>query len=160
MSFRKELGSKQRKDIISAIIAPGISPNVLKNNVQFVLHDENKLMNYLFDKEQQISFFSFENMYLPTLKFVRKHAELDFPSVQVDEGAVKFVINGADIFSQGIVKFNKDFSENTIVTITNPQDSVLSIGKCLFSSRDLLTAKGKSIINLHYLGDKIWEEDV
>ncbi|MHA2289595.1 MAG: PUA domain-containing protein [Promethearchaeota archaeon] len=160
MSFRKEMGSKQRKDFISSILAPGISRDKLKNYVQFVLQDEKKNMRYLLNKEQEITFFSFEKMYLPTLKFIRKHAELEFPSVQVDEGAVKFVINGADIFSQGIVRYDREFSENAIVTIINPQDSVLSIGKSLFSSRDLLNAKGKSIINLHYLGDKIWDEKV
>ncbi|MHA1995440.1 MAG: PUA domain-containing protein [Candidatus Hodarchaeales archaeon] len=160
MSFRKEMGSKQRKNIISAILTPGISSRKLENYVQFVLQDEKKNVSYLLDKEQHITFFSYEKMYLPTLKFIRKHTELEFPSVQVDEGAVKFVINGADIFSQGIVNYNREFSENTIVTIMNPQNSVLSIGKCLFSSRHLLKAKGKSIINLHYLGDKIWEESV
>ena len=160
MSFRKELGSKQRKNIISAILAPGIARNKLNNYVQFVLQDEKKNVSYLLNKDQNITFFSFENMYLPTLKFIRKHTELEFPSIKVDEGAVKFVINGADIFSQGIVNLTRDFSENTIVTIINPQDSVLSVGKSLFSSKDLLNAKGKSIINLHYLGDKIWEENV
>ena len=160
MSFRKELGSKQRKTVISAISAPGISRNKLQNYVQFVKYDEQKNKKYLLNKAQNITFFSFENMYLPTLKFIREHSELEFPSVQVDEGAVKFVINGADIFSQGIVKCLEDFSENAIVTIINPQDSVLSLGKSLFSSKDLLDAKGKSIINLHYLGDNIWEETV
>ncbi|MHA1975953.1 MAG: PUA domain-containing protein [Candidatus Hodarchaeales archaeon] len=160
MSVRKELGSKQRKNIISAISAPGIPQSKLKNYVQFVLTDEKKNASYLLNKAQNITFFSFENFYLPTLKFIRQHTELEFPSVQVDEGAVKFVINGADIFSQGIVKLSKDFPENTIVTIVNPQDSVLSVGKSLFSSTDLLDAKGKSIINLHYLGDKIWDESV
>ncbi len=158
MSFRKELGAKQRKKLISSVYAPGFPSNQLKNHVQFVLNDEKKQMSFLLNKDQSITFFSFEDMYLPTLKFIRMHSELEFPIVQVDEGAVKFVINGADIFSQGIVKIANDFTENSIVTIINPQDSVLCVGKSLFSSNDILLKKGKCILNLHYLGDRIWDE--
>ena len=81
---------------------------------------------------------------------------MDFPKVVVDEGAVKFVINGADIFTQGIVSCRREFPENTIVTIVNPQNSVMSIGKSLLSSEDLLNQTGKGIVNIHFLGDKIW----
>jgi predicted RNA-binding protein (TIGR00451 family) len=158
MSFRKELGAKQRKNLISSIFAPGFPTNKLKNHVQFLMNDEKRQMNFLLNRDQNITFFSFENMYLPTLKFIRKHPELEFPTVQVDEGAVKFVINGADIFAQGIVKIADDFAESSIVAILNPQDSVLCIGKSLFSSEEILEKKGKSILNLHYLGDRIWDE--
>jgi PUA domain protein len=103
-------------------------------------------------------FFYHEGTYLPSLKFIRKHSELKFPKVQVDEGAVNFVINGADIFTQGIIGIDQDFPKNTIVTIVNPQNAVLCLGKSLLASHDLLTQKGKGIQNLHYLGDNIWNE--
>ncbi len=158
MSHRKELGSKEKKKILSTLFAPGISTKILKENLQFVMHDEKTDKSYLFDKQQHLTFFSFEGRYLPSLKFIRKYAELNFPKVQVDEGAVKFVIKGADIFTQGIVACNQKFPENTIVTIVNPKNSVLCVGKSLFTSSDLLTQKGKGIYNIHYLGDQIWNE--
>jgi predicted RNA-binding protein (TIGR00451 family) len=156
MSIRKELGSKQRKKVFSSIYAPGISTNVLKKNVQFLRHDEKKGKYYIFDINQQISFFSWEDKYLPSLMFIRGHPNLDIPTVQVDAGAVKFVINGADIFTQGIVYCNQEFDENTIVVILNPQKAALSIGDSIMSSSDLVTKKGRGIKNLHYLGDDIW----
>lgn len=157
MSIRKELGSKQRKKILSSIYAPGISASVLKKSVQFLLHDEKKGKYYIFDVNQQISFFSYEDKFLPSLMFIRRHPELDISKVQVDAGAVKFVINGADIFTQGIVSCSREFGENTMVIILNPQNAALSLGYSLMTSSDLLTKKGKGIINLHYLGDSIWE---
>lgn len=160
MSIRKELGSKQRKKVLSSIYAPGISASDLKKSVQFLLHDEKKGKYYIFDVDQQISFFSYEDKFLPSLMFIRKHSELDFPKVQVDAGAVKFVINGADIFTQGIVLCSREFDENTVVVILNPQDSALCLGFSLMTSSDLLTKKGKAIINLHYLGDKIWKGEL
>lgn len=160
MSIRKELGSKQRKKVLSSIYAPGISASVLKKSVQFLSNDEKKEHYYIFDVNQKISFFSYEDKYLPSLMFIRSHPELDISTVQVDAGAVKFVINGADIFTQGIVSCSREFSENTLIIILNPQNAALSIGYSLMSSSDLLTKKGKGIANLHYLGDKIWEESI
>jgi PUA domain protein len=160
MSLRKELGSKQKKEILLSIQAPGVSKSKIKANIQFILNDTKKGITYLFDKNQYISFFSYENEYLPSLKFIRKYPEVDFPSVQVDEGAVKFIINGADVFTQGIVSCNKEFSENTIILILNPQNSALGLGKSLMSSKNLLSSKGKGILNIHYLNDKIWNEEI
>ncbi|MCK4847608.1 MAG: hypothetical protein KAT16_01135 [Candidatus Heimdallarchaeota archaeon] len=160
MSIRKELGSKQRKKILSSIYAPSISANVLKKNVQFLSHDEKKGKYYIFDVNQQISFFSYEDKFLPSLKFIRTHPELDIPTIQVDAGAVKFVINGADIFTQGIVSCSREFDENTLLIILNPQNAALSLGYSLMTSSDLLTKKGKGIKNIHFLGDKIWKGEL
>ena len=117
-------------------------------------------MFYLFDVDQRVSFFSYNEIFLPSLKFIRKYNEIDMPVVQVDSGAVKFVINGADIFTQGIVSTDREFKENTFVVVLNPQKAALSIGYSLMSSADLQNEKGKGILNLHYLGDKIWEGEV
>ena len=157
MSIRKELGSKQKNKILTSIVAPGLPSQLLKKSVQFILHDESKNVKYLFNKNQDITFFSHESLFLPTLMFVRSYPEIEFPSVQVDEGAVKFVINGADIYIQGIASFNEDFKENSTILVLNPQKSVLSIGKSLFNSELMKKTTGKGILNLHYLGDRIWQ---
>ena len=160
MSIIKELGSKQKKKFLSSIYAPGISKGEIKKNIQYHRHDEKKGLSYLFDFNQKISFFSNNDKFLPSLVFIRKYKELDIPSVQVDEGAVKFVINGADIFTQGIVSTDRDFEKNTIVIVLNPQKAALSVGHSIMNSFDLQNKKGKGIVNLHFLGDKIWEGDV
>ena len=132
MSIRKELGSKLRKKVLSSIYAPGISASVLKNNVQFLLDDVNKDKRYIFDLNQQISFFSFEDRFLPSLMFIRKNPDHDIPTVQVDAGAVKFVINGADVFTQGIVSCSRDFDENTIIIFTSDHADLMGDHGLLF----------------------------
>ena len=140
-NLRKELGSKQKKAILSMILAPGVSGKTIKASLQFHMEAGENSINYLFDKQQQITFFSHEEKYLPSLKFIRKHPELSFPKVQVDEGAVSFVINGADVFTQGIIGIDQDFPENTIVTIVNPQNAVL----CRSQSRATYPPDGHQI---------------
>ncbi len=157
MSIRKELGSKKKNNILKSIKAPGLAFNLLKKNIQFILHDEANNKKYLFNKDKEITFFYYESFFLPTLMFIRAFPHIDFPAIQVDEGAVKFVISGADIFTQGIVTFNRDFKKNSIVLIVNPQKSVLCIGKSLLDSKEIKETSGKGILNIHYLGDRIWE---
>ncbi|MHA1942222.1 MAG: PUA domain-containing protein [Candidatus Hodarchaeales archaeon] len=157
MAIRKELGSKEKKTILDSINAPGLSPSSLKKQIQFIFHDEASNKKYLYNKNQEMTFFFYESFFLPTLMFIRSFPEIQFPIIQVDEGAVKFIISGADIFTQGIVNIDQEFKENSILLILNPQKSVLCIGKSLLNSKLMKETAGKGILNIHYLGDRIWE---
>lgn len=157
MPVKKEVGSKVRKKIITSIFAPNISVSVLKENIQFITEDDENLNNLLFNRNYEVRFFLFENRYLPTIQFIRENPHIDFPIVKVDQGAVQHILNGADVFAQGITSMNHEFNVNSIVMVSNPQDAVLALGKSLKSSKELLSLKGKVIHNIHYLGDSIWE---
>ncbi|MHA2174546.1 MAG: PUA domain-containing protein [Candidatus Hodarchaeales archaeon] len=157
MAIRKELGSKEKKTILNSINAPGLSPSSLKKHIQFIFHDEASNKKYLYNKSQEMTFFFYESFFLPTLMLIRSFPEIQFPTIQVDEGAVKFIISGADIFTQGIVNIDQEFKENSILLILNPQKSVLCIGKSLLNSKLMKETAGKGILNIHYLGDRIWE---
>jgi len=50
----------------------------------------------------KISFFYYEDSLVPTLRYLLEHEVL--PKITVDMGAVKFVVNGADIMRPGIVE--------------------------------------------------------
>lgn len=81
------------------------------------------------------------------------------PSVIVDMGAIPFVCNGADIMSPGIVEIKGSFGENEIVVIRDiTHEKAISVGRTLKSSEDIKKIKkGKVIINLHHVGDKLWK---
>lgn len=158
MTLLKEIRSKEKKALFPKIFAPGISNKILKNKIQFVSHSEDKLDSFLYDAEQQVQFFLYEDKYLPTIQFIRTNPSIKIPKVKVDQGAVSFILNGADIYTQGIIAVVEKFNENSIVMIINPQDSVLALGKALLNSTELLTSKLKGILNIHYLGDRIWKE--
>lgn len=81
------------------------------------------------------------------------------PRVTVDMGAVPHVAGGADIMAPGIRRVQGSFGEKQLVVIVDEKHGKsLAIGSSLVDS-DKLTAtkKGKVIINLHYVGDLIWE---
>ena len=157
MPSQKEIGSKFRKKIFSLILAPQIPPNELEANIQFIAEDDEKSKRLIFNRNWEARFFLFENQYLPSIQFIREHPTIDLPIVKVDEGAVKYILNGADIFAQGITSVNGSFDPDTIVIVCNPQDAVLALGRSLKSSSELLSSKGKVILNIHYLGDSIWK---
>lgn len=157
MPSQKEIGSKFRKIIISSILAPQISSEELKANIQYIAENDEKSRSLIYNRNREVRFFLFENQYLPSIQFIREYPTINLPIVKVDEGAVQYILNGADIFAQGITSVEGNFSDNTIVLVRNPQDAVLALGKSLKSSSELPTFKGKAILNIHYLGDSIWE---
>lgn len=157
MPSPKEIGSKVRKKIISLILAPKISPNELEANIQFIVENDEKTRGLIYNRNWEARFFLFKNQYLPSIHFIREYPKINFPIIKVDEGAVKHILNGADIFAQGITSVCGNFVANSIVIVCNPQDAVLALGKSLKSSDELLKLKGKVISNIHYLGDSIWK---
>ena len=102
-----------------------------------------------------VMFFFFEGKTIPTIKTLLSNNFLQ--KVTVDMGAIKFVISGADIMRPGIVAV-EEFEKDAIVAIIDENNKKpIAIGKALFSSEDLMKEeKGKSVRNIHYVGDEIW----
>ena len=99
---------------------------------------------------------------IPTLKTVHKYPQL-FPRVQVDRGAIKFVMSGANIVCPGLTSKGGDLPEenlpvDTIVTVyAEGKENALAIGKLVMSVDDIKKKnKGIGIEVLHYLGDGLW----
>lgn len=104
--------------------------------------------------------FSTDGEYFPT---VRGALELGLAKhiVIVDAGAVRFVVNGADIMCPGIVSADPDIKEGDLVIIKEETHSKpLAIGRALISGEAMIGDSGKAIKSLHYVGDKLWNIDV
>ena len=97
--------------------------------------------------------FEIEGNVVPTLQSIRKFPNL-LPKITVDAGAVKFMINGADLFRPGIVEF-EEFEKGQFVTVINLQKAAMCVGKTLFDSLHL-PDKGKITQTVHHLNDDIW----
>ena len=98
--------------------------------------------------------FEEQSVILPTLYSLRKFPNL-LPKITVDAGAVKFMINGADLFRPGMVEWDS-FEKDAYVVIVNLQKAAMSIGKTLLASKDL-SDKGKVTTTSHFLNDDIWK---
>lgn len=107
-------------------------------------------------------FFSLhDEQWLPTLRLLHQFPDL-LPTVQVDRGAIKFVMKGADIMAPGLTSAGGDLSNDlpaeTYVAIkAEGMEQILAIGKLVMSTADIKKInKNTAITNLHYLNDGLW----
>ena len=82
------------------------------------------------------------------------------PAVIVDSGAIKFVCNGADVMRPGIVRVDGEFSIGAKVAVReSTHGKAIAVGEALFASNEIVNiSKGAVVKNLHYVGDRLWEE--
>jgi PUA domain protein len=96
----------------------------------------------------------------PTVKGVLELG-IDCCKVTVDAGAVRFVVNGADIMCPGIVGVDPDIKENDLVIIVEEtHGKPLAIGRALVAADGMIGKSGKAIKSIHYVGDDLWNLEV
>jgi PUA domain protein len=81
--------------------------------------------------------------------------------VTVDMGAVRFVCNGADVMTPGIIGFDASIKEGDLVWIRDARNlQPLAVGRALLGAdRMVLKEKGKAVTSIHYVGDRLWQLD-
>jgi PUA domain protein len=91
--------------------------------------------------------------------FLGKQEELQrFPSVTIDNGAVKFVCNGAKVMRPGIINFDSFKKGDIVVVKDQAHGRGLAIGLALEDSEVAKgMTKGYVIDTVHYISDKIWK---
>jgi len=78
--------------------------------------------------------------------------------VTVDEGAMKFIMNGADVMKPGIVYADERINEGDFVYVTvEGKESPIAVGVALCSGKEMIDTKGKAVKNVHHLKDKVWK---
>ncbi|MET1123928.1 MAG: DUF1947 domain-containing protein [Archaeoglobaceae archaeon] len=76
--------------------------------------------------------------------------------VRVDEGAMKFIMNGADVMKPGIVYVDERVREGDFVFVTvKGKSSPIAVGVALCSAEEM-EGRGKAVKNVHHVGDKVW----
>ena len=100
-----------------------------------------------------------EDLKIPTLVLVKMAGIESTQHAVVDEGAVKHILNGADVMSPGIIGCS-GFQKEALVAVWNPKkETPLCVGKALMSCDEVTNIrKGKAVKNMHYAGDKIWRK--
>lgn len=79
--------------------------------------------------------------------------------VEVDMGAVPYVINGADVMAPGIVAADEAIEPDDLVWIRDTRNKKpLAVGKALITGTEMMSSKkGKAVTTLHHVGDAIWQ---
>lgn len=104
--------------------------------------------------------FTFVELGGAVLPFVGSRALTGmFPSVYIDEGAVKYILKGADVMRPGISKFDDwGESEKLVVIRDVGKERGLAVGRALVPSSEMAgMTKGSCIKNMQYAGDRVWE---
>ena len=81
-----------------------------------------------------------------------------FPSVTIDEGALKYIIKGADVMRPGISKYD-DWGEagRLVVVREDKKGRAAAVGRTMVASPEMAELKkGNCVKNLHHAGDKFW----
>lgn len=78
--------------------------------------------------------------------------------VSVDEGAIRFICNGADIMGPGISEADGAIQPGEMVWVRDMKHKKpLAIGKAMVGGAVMASkAPGKAVKNIHYVGDELW----
>ena len=79
--------------------------------------------------------------------------------VEVDHGAIPFLMNGADCMVAGVQAADEDIAVGELVWIRDmTHKKPLAIGWSTMEGQEMAAAtKGKGIKTLHWIGDELWE---
>jgi PUA domain protein len=97
-----------------------------------------------------------DDLLLPFLK--RNEILQDFPYVEVDQGAVPHICNGADVMRPGVIGWGT-FKRDDIIGIKESNyKKFIAVGIALIDQSDVeRMKKGIVVKNFHFVGDKFWQ---
>ena len=147
----------RKKDIkkIESEIQKKFSINLLNDN-EIVEVGEIEGEKYIFFNNKPCFMFYGKNIFFTLFGIEKYRPKENF--VTVDMGAVRFVTNGADVMSPGIIDAFNEIKEGDQVWICDEMHhKPLAIGIALTDGITMVKEKkGKSVKLIHYVGDKIW----
>ena len=157
---RYRLSNKQLRELETRF--PFLSSSdVVKDGVEVVELDSSSRIYLSISRKIPIIYETVgvggEIVAVPTLHAVhRLNLVKPEPYVVVDQGAVKHILNGADVMRPGITQY-AEFNYKDTVFVLDPRHRAIAVGQALVASSELSSMqRGKVVKNLHYLGDDIW----
>jgi PUA domain protein len=154
---RHLLKKREQKDEISRIeneIGSPIERLDAKTQLEGgVLDDGSRIL--LLDGE--IIFFEHGGRMFPALRALLDGL-IDVPKITVDMGAVRFVVNGADIMRPGITEIDDRVKEDGIVVVVDENHGKpLAVGVSKMAAEELRAASGGKVIkSIHHINDDLW----
>ncbi|PIA16406.1 hypothetical protein COEREDRAFT_42923 [Coemansia reversa NRRL 1564] len=148
---------------------PALEPHIddiLPKKVNFVqIKCKDRIV--LFAINNEILFFQhFDDPITPTLRLLHRYPDI-LPAVQVDRGAIKFVLSGANIMCPGLTSPGaklpeQSIPEDTIVAVmAEGKENALAIGITKLSTDEIKSVnKGIGVDLLQHLGDPLWKTNL
>ncbi|MFW9908948.1 MAG: DUF1947 domain-containing protein [Candidatus Thorarchaeota archaeon] len=148
---------EQKAEIIRIENELGTCVSKLDEKDQFetgILDDGTKVLML----KNEILFFEKAGKLFPSLHALLKEI-VAIPRISVDMGAIRFVVNGADIMRPGVVSIDDDISADSVVAIVDERHGKpLAVGQALMDSASMRNAeKGKIVKSIHHVNDYLWD---
>jgi len=158
--YKIALSKKDQVELVEDDSTKNRDNNDKKDQKSINKNNKTDIKNKLILINQLPSFFYYNDKPVPTLKYLQ--ANLILKKITVDMGAIKFVINGADIMRPGIKEIEEGIEkEELVVIIDENNQKPLAVGISLLSSTEMQkTTSGKVIKNIHYVGDELWKKNL
>jgi len=98
--------------------------------------------------------------WFPTLRLLHKYPFI-CPWEQVDRGAIKFVLSGANIMCPGLTSKGAKMTEqpkgSVVAIMAEGKEHAIAVGLTTMSTQDIASInKGIGVDNIHYLNDGLW----
>ncbi|KAM5561136.1 hypothetical protein ABKV19_021973 [Rosa sericea] len=100
--------------------------------------------------------------YMPTLRLLHQYPDI-MKKLQVDRGAIKFVLAGANIMCPGLTSpggalDDEVAAETPVAIMAEGKQHALAIGFTKMSAKEIKQInKGIGVDNMHYLNDGLWK---
>jgi len=129
---------------------------VLGTKLQIEVAQTQKAKIFFINNKPLVAIFN-DNL-LPTLLF--EEALRLLPKIIVNMGAVPHICNGADVMAPGVVRIEKEYKANDFIVVADERhNKPLAIATSLTDSPTALIMKhGKIAMNIHYVGDNLWNQ--
>jgi len=97
------------------------------------------------------------NKIVPSI--LNKEALDMLPSIIVDQGAIPYICNGADVMAPGITEIQGEFPPEALTVIREEKyEKALAIGIAIIGSEDMKKqTRGRVVENIHYISDDAWQ---
>lgn len=116
----------------------------------------------LYVNDNGVVFFQQFDELIPALRVVHQYPDA-FPRVQVDRGAIKFVLSGANIMCPGLTSKGADLPEDLpegalVAVYAEGKQHALAVGKMAMSTDEIKSVgKGIGVEVFTHLGDGLWQ---
>jgi PUA domain protein len=161
------LKTSVQRGIRSSILEqyPALEPyidDVMPKKQQGHLYKCTGYITFLVINNEPLFYNENDGPWFPTLRLLHKYPFF-MTTVQVDRGAIKFVLSGANIMCPGMTskggKLEQDFKAGTPVCImAEGKEHPLAVGITKMTRDEIVkTNKGIGVDNVHYLNDGLWK---
>ncbi|KAK7410739.1 hypothetical protein VNO78_01772 [Psophocarpus tetragonolobus] len=144
---------------------PGLEPvldDILPKKSPLIVAKCQNHLNLVLVNNVPLFFSVRDGPYMPTLRLLHQYPNI-MKKLQVDRGAIRFVLAGANIMCPGLTSpggvLDEDVgAECPVAIMAEGKQHALAIGFTKMSAKDIKAInKGIGVDNLHYLNDGLWK---